>query len=193
MIDFKRYLAIVDNCSRWLEYTFGIPFDLGQVKGLDLYVEKREELEGLMNSTVLSKDQIEREIFTRLKDYIRANSEVFQKIVEEDGVKRKMWFSPYFNRLVFDELEELGLVATFADEAPEDLKEIFYKHKKLFNLNDKEGLFIDLCFAGYNPSNEVDVLVFKEALETDSNLYVKTFFNRLCDKLKETSMEIGLR
>lgn len=193
MIDFTRYLAIVDNVSRWLEYKYGIPFDLGQVKGLDLYVETKEELELLMNSNILSKEQIERDIFTKLKDYIRSNSEIFQKVVDEDGVKRKMWFSPYFNKLVFDELEELGLTATFADESPEDLKEIFYKHKKLFNLNDKEGLFIDLCFAGYNPNNEVDILVFKEALDTESSLYVKTFFNRLCDKLKETSMEIGLR
>lgn len=193
-IGFTRVLALIDSASRFLEYKYGIPYDLSQVKGLDCIIERREEYDRYLNSEEMSEEQIEKKLFYMFKDFIRSNSELFQKnISDENGVVKRMWFSPYFNKLVYDEIEDLGLVSSMADESPEDMKEMFYKHKHLFNLTDKEGLFIDLCFTGYNPNNEVDVLVFREALETDSSKYVKTFYNRLCEKLKEKSMEIGLR
>lgn len=193
-IEFTRVLSLIDSASRFLEYKYGLPFDTGQVKGLDCILEKKDEYERYLNSEELSTEQIEKKLFYLFKDYIRSNSELFQKnISDEDGVVKRLWFSPYFNKLVFDEVEELGLVSSMADESPEDMKEMFYKHKHLFNLTDKEGLFIDLCFTGYNPYNEVDVLVFREALDTDSPRYVKTFFNRLCEKLKDKSMELGFR
>lgn len=193
-IEFTRVLALLSSASRFLEYKYGIPFDYSEAKGLDCIVEKKEEYGRYLNSEELSEEQIEKKLFYMFKDFIRSNSELFQKnMVDENGVVKRMWFSPYFNKVVYDEIEDLGLLSTMADESPEDMKEMFYKHKHLFNLTDKESLFIDLCFTGYNPNNEVDVLVFREALETDSTKYVKTFYNRLCDKLKERSIEIGLR
>ena len=50
-----------------------------------------------------------------------------------------------------------------------------------------------MSFAGYNLYNDIDVLVFKEVLNTDSVGYVRTFFNRLCKKLEKESERIGLR
>lgn len=52
---------------------------------------------------------------------------------------------------------------------------------------------IEIPFAGYNLYNDIDVLVFKEVLNTDSVGYVRTFFNRLCKKLEKESERIGLR
>ena len=192
-IDFTRVLSLVDKAATFLEYKYGIPMDTGQSLGVEALVHKKEEYERYLYSETLSQEQVEKEIFFLAKDYIRGKSECFQKKIDEDGIPKLLWLSPYFNTIVFDTLEDLGLVSTMADESTEDMKEMFYKHKHLFNLNEKECLFIDLCFSGYNPQNEVDVLVFKEALETDSPKYVKTFFNRLCEKLREKSIEIGLR
>ena len=193
-IEFTRVLSLLSSASRFLEYKYGIPFDYSEAKGLDCIIEKKEEYGRYLNSEELSEEQIEKKLFYMFKDYIRSNSELFQKnMSDENGVVKRMWFSPYFNKLVYDEIEDLGLLSTMADESPEDMKEMFYQHKHRFNLTDKEGLFIDLCFTGYNPNNDVDVLVFREALETDSTKYVKTFYNRLCEKLKERSIEIGLR
>lgn len=192
-IDFERVLAIIDNVSRFMEYKYGVPFDLSQDKGVEYLTNHLVEYTEVVTNTELSYVQINKKLFYKIKDYVRNKSELFQRTIDEDGIKKRMWFSPYMNKLVFDEIEELGLVSTFADESSEDLKELFYKHKHLFELNDKEALFIDLCFSGYNPYNKVDVLVFKEALETDSHNYVNTFFNRLCEKLQKTSIRVGLR
>ena len=193
-IDFERVLAIVDKVSRYMEFKYGVPFDFSQDKGVQYLTDHLVEYAEVVTSPDLSKEQIDKKVFRHMKDFVRSKSEVFQKVIdEEDGVRKRMWFSPYLNKLVFDEIEELGFISTLADESTEDLKEVFYKHKHLFDLNDKEALFIDLCFSGYNPYNKVDVLVFKEALETDSPKYVLTYFNRLCDRLEKTSLRVGLR
>lgn len=193
MLEFSRVLSVIDNVARFLEYKYGVPFDYSQAKGIDFLVEEAESYNSIQTNEEYSEEQRNKKLFHVIKDYVRHHSELFQKVIDEDGTKKKMWFSPYFNKIVFDEIEELGLVSTFADENSEDLKEVFYKHKHLFELNDKEALFIDLCFSGYNPYNNIDVIVFQEALETDSAKYVKTFFNRLCEKLRLKSLVVGLR
>lgn len=193
-ITFERVLAIIDNISYFLDRKYKVPFDTGQVIGLDFLVDEREKYESIIYNPYYSEEIIELELKSVLKDYIRKQAGVYQKQgYDEFNNKVTVWYSPYFSTDIYDEIEELGLVSTLADESPEDLKELFYAHRHLFILNDKETLFIDLIFSGYNPYNEIDVLVFKEALNTESSLYVKTFFNRLCDKLKDKSKEIGLR
>lgn len=193
-LDFFVINPIIDKASYFLEYKYGIPFDLCQAKGIEAIVDNYDKYEEIIFSEDLSKEQKNNKLYYLVKDYIRKNSEVFQKIIEtEEGERKKIWFSPYFNKLVYDGIEELGYVSSLADESIEDLKEIYYNKKQLLELNEKESLFIDLCFSGFNPYNHIDVLVFKEALETDSGNYVKNFFNRLCVKLEKKSLEIGLR
>ena len=160
---------------------------------LSVQQKHQADYNNILNIPDASVGQIEKKLFFTLKDFVRKNSELFQKTIDEDGVQKRMWFSPYLNKIVFDEIEELGLISTLADEPVEDLKELFYKSINQFDLNDKERLFIDLCFSGYNPYNNIDSIVFMEALQTESKQYVNTFFNRLCEKLEKKSKEIGLR
>ena len=150
-ISITRTLAIIDNVSFYLEKKYGIPFDFSQDKGVQYLSEHQADYNNILNIPDASVGQIEKKLFFTLKDFVRKNSELFQKTIDEDGVQKRMWFSPYLNKIVFDEIEELGLISTLADEPVEDLKELFYKSINQFDLNDKERLFIDLCFSGYNP------------------------------------------
>ena len=112
----------------------------------------------------------------------------------KDAGGKTIWKSPFNDEITggYDtNNEETYLYLNDFDLTTQ--KEIYYQHERDFNLTNQEKLVIEMSFAGYNLYNDIDVLVFKEVLNTDSVGYVRTFFNRLCKKLEKESERIGLR
>ena len=112
----------------------------------------------------------------------------------KDADGKTIWKSPFNDEITggYDtNNEETYLYLNDFDLTTQ--KEIYYQHERDFNLTNQEKLVIEMSFAGYNLYNDIDVLVFKEVLNTDSVGYVRTFFNRLCKKLEKESERIGLR
>ena len=190
VLDFERIMALSYKACKFIQYRYGVDLAFAEEKALDVWVEKRSKIEELASYTDSSKTKSEKTIYFIFKDNIRTALGIYQC---KNAEGKNMWYSPHLQELtegydtIADELDSLEILDIYIQ------KDIYYEHQKDFNLTAAEILFIDLVFSGYNPTNEIDVLVFKEALDTASNGYVKTFLNRLCKKLKSQSEEIGLR
>lgn len=186
-LDFERILALSYKAAKYIEFKYGADSTLCEEKALDIWSLNKDHIEILADYSNNSKEYSEKQIYFLFKDKIRI--ELGIKQVRNDG--KLVWVSPFHNLEIYDDtVDEIYAMESFDVDVQ---KEIFYQHRDAFMLTKNEALFIDLIFAGYNPTNTIDVLVFKEALNTDSTGYVKTFFNRLCKKLEEKSKELGLR
>lgn len=185
--EFDRVYSLALKSSYYLQYKYGVDYELALEKALDIWAESKETIELILQDTTLSSEQIEKKIYFMFKDKSRVLCGIYQKV--KDG--KRIWYSPYLNIDLYDTTEEDYIGMEELDDGVQ--KDIYYEHKKHFNLTDNEYIFIDLCFAGYNPYNEIDVLLFREVLDTESNAYIKTYFNRLCVKLKNKARELGLR
>lgn len=188
ILDFERILALSYKACKYIEYKYGVDINLSEEKALDVWSKHKDSIESLADYSIRSKNESEKKIYFLFKDNIRTEVGIYQ-IKNSEG--KKVWYSPFVKHEVYDTADEdfIGLEVFDMDIR----KKIFYEHRNDFRLNNQELAFIDLVFSGYNPTNIMDVLVFKEMLETDSSGYVKTFFNRLCKKVEAEALRIGLK
>ena len=94
--------------------------------------------------------------------------------ITKDADGKTIWKSPFNDEITggYDtNNEETYLYLNDFDLTTQ--KEIYYQHERDFNLTNQEKLVIEMSFAGYNLYNDIDVLVFKEVLNTDSVGYVQ--------------------
>lgn len=189
-LDFERIMALSFKACKLIHFTYQVDLTLCEEKALDVWIKKRDKIEQFADYGGESKTKAEKKIYFIFKDYIRTELGIYQT---KNSEGKTVWYSPYMEETLdgYDTVhdDEVGL-EVFDIESQ---KKIYYEHQKDFNLTKVEILFIDLVFSGYNPTNHVDVLVFKEILDTNSTGYIKTYFNRLCKKLKKQSEGIGLR
>ena len=190
-LDFERILSLSYKAALTISFRYAVDESLAEEKALDVWAENKEKVLSLAqyqaDEGFESKVATEKKVYFFFKDSIRQSLGITKKVI--DG--KSMWYSPYMDEVTYDTnnedyggMEELDSITQ---------KDIFYEHIDDFNLTKDEKLVIDLTFFGYNYRNDIDVLVFLEALGTDSPNYVKTFFNRLCKKLEAESERIGLR
>lgn len=189
---FEKILDILDKSAISVFKRYAVPIDLAEAYSVEIYHEflnkpEKTEKELVVQDILQNEDKdISDNVFFYFSDKLRRKCGITQKQI--DG--KRVWFSPYLAHLVPFNSEEAENIP-YPDNV--SLKETFNEHRKHFNLTDKEDIFIDLSFAGYNCNNKIDVLLFQEALDTTSPQYIKTFLNRLCVKLEEQSKALGLR
>lgn len=190
-LSFERILSLTTLVANYLLYRYDVPIDLGESATLEVWVEHKEKILELADYSETSESEAERKVYLYISTKARPKAGCYQT---KDANGKTIWKSPFNDEITggYDtNNEETYLYLNDFDLTTQ--KEIYYQHERDFNLTNPEKLVIEMSFAGYNLYNDIDVLVFKEVLNTDSVGYVRTFFNRLCKKLEKESERIGLR
>ena len=190
-LSFERILSLATLAANYLLYRCYVPIDLGESATLEVWAEHKEKILELANYSETSESEAERKVYLYIRTKARPKAGCYQT---KDAEGKTIWKSPFSDEISggYDTTnEETYLYLNDFDLTTQ--KEIYYQHERDFNLTNQEKLVIEMSFAGYNLYNDIDVLVFKEVLNTDSVGYVRTFFNRLCKKLEKESERIGLR
>lgn len=190
-LSFERILSLTTLVANYLLYRYGVPIDLGESATLEVWAEHKEKILELASYSETSESEAERKVYLYIRTKARPKAGCYQT---KDAEGKTIWKSPFNDEITggYDtNNEETYLYLNDFDLTTQ--KEIYYQHERDFNLTNPEKLVIEMSFAGYNLYNDIDVLVFKEVLNTDSVGYVRTFFNRLCKKLEKESERIGLR
>lgn len=198
-LQFERILALSYKAATYLHFRYGLPIDLGESYALEIWKDNKEQIELLACYEACSISQAEHKVYYLFKDKIRSirnedgeiKSGIYQSVDEDN---KRVWKSGWMQNVStgYDTTDEQDFMAMEGFDIPVQ-KEIFYEHLNDFNLTLVEKAVIDFSFSGYNIYCDIDNLLFREVIGTDSMGYTLTFFNRLCKKLEKESERIGLR